>query len=110
MGHVLFHQELNGNSLRPLVWPCVNSKLAHFVLIQPDDFAEMWKDSLNRDLEVSLSQIGASKHNPFLRNLSKQTFQRLICEKSHLRKFKRGQLILPIHPRSPWNYTLFKKN
>ena len=45
----------------------------------------------------------------FFKKLSKQSFYRIINEKSKLVKFKPGQLVLPIHHRSPWNNELFNK-
>ena len=66
----------------------------------------MWKDSRNRDLEVALSQLNL---HVFFTTLSKQTFFKIINEKSKIMKFAPGQLVLPIHHRSPWNNELYKK-
>lgn len=66
----------------------------------------MWKDSRNRDLEVALSQLNL---HVFFKSLSKQTFFKIINEKSRIVEFKKGQLVLPIHHRSPWNNELYRK-
>lgn len=106
-GHILFAPELdNGNSNQPLIWPVVYSKAVQYVLVDRATFDLMWKDSRNRDLEVALSQLNL---HIFFRKLSKQTFFKIINEKSKMVKFKPGQLVLPIHHRSPWNNELYNK-
>ena len=55
---------------------------------------------------MSLSQLNL---HVFFKSISRQTFHRILCEKSTLLTFKPGQLVMPIHPRSPWNNNLFKK-
>jgi len=60
---------------------------------------------MNRDLEVSLSQLNL---NLFLRSLSKQTFYKILNEKSHMVLFRPGQLVMPINPGSPWNNNLYQ--
>ena len=106
-GHIIFAPELDGgNSNQPLVWPVVYSHAAQYALIERATFDQMWKDSRNRDLEVALSQLNL---HIFFKSLSKQTFFKIINEKSRIVKFHPGQLVLPIHHRSPWNNLLFKK-
>ena len=106
-GHILFVPELDeGNSCQPLVWPVVYSQKAQIAIIDRPMYELMWKDSRNRDLEVTLSQLNL---HLFFKTLSRQSFFKLINEKSRLVSFKPGQLVMPIHSRSPWNNMFFKR-
>ena len=65
----------------------------------------MWQDSRDRDHEVALSQLNL---NDFFKLISKQTLFSIIYERSVLVRFRPGELVLPIHSRSPWNVQVFK--
>ena len=84
----------------------IYSVSAQLALIDRATFDLLWKHSRNRDLEVTLSQLNL---HLFFKSLSKQTFFKIINEKSSLITFRPGQLVMPIHPRSPWNNTYYKK-
>ena len=90
----------------PLNFAVIYSQQAHYAAVDRETFNEMWKDSRDRDREVALSQLNLHK---FFSNLSKQTFYKLIFEKSRMVCFAPGQLVLPIHHRSPWCNNLYKK-
>ena len=106
-GHILFNKDLDGgNSNQPLIWPVVYSHSAQFALIDRNVFENMWKDARDREREVVLSQTNL---HSFFQKISKQTFLRVISEKCKLIRFAPGQLVLPIHHRSPWNNNLYKK-
>ena len=90
----------------PLNFAVIYSLQAHYAVVDRATFDQMWKLSRDRDREVSLSQMNLHK---FFINLSKQTFYKLIFEKSRMVRFEPGQLVLPIHHRSPWCNNLYKK-
>ena len=46
--------------------------------------------------------------NDFFKQLSKQTLYNIIYEKCIRVKYSPGQLVMPIHSRSPWNIKTFK--
>lgn len=106
-GHVLFAPELDkGTSNLPLVWPVVYSERAQIAHVDRATFDQLWRDSRNRDVEVQFSQLNL---HTFFKEMSRQTFFKIINEKSRLVSFRPGQLVMPIHHRSPWTNELFKK-
>ena len=103
-GQVIGDPELDmGKSSLPFVWTVVYSEHIQLAKMDLSVFRRMWQDTRDREHEVSLSHLNM---NEFFKMVSKQTLFNIMYEKCITVQFEPGQLVMPIHSRSPWNIKL----
>ena len=94
-----------GKSLLPFVWGVVYSQDVQLARMDLSLFRQMWQDSRDREHEVALSQLNM---NEFFKLVSRQTLFSIIYERSICVRFQPGQLVMPMHSRSPWNVQIYR--
>ena len=105
-GQVLGDPDLDmGKSTLPFVWSVVYSQKIQLARMDLSVFRRMWQDTRDREREVSLSHLNM---NQLFKMVSKQTLFDVMYEKCFAVRFEPGQLVMPIHSRSPWNIEVFK--
>ena len=84
----------------PAVWSVVASVKAELCKVSKDTFQQMWWDCMNRKKEVVLSMLYEFS---FFAALSMQTRYLIMYEKGRLSQYVKGERVMNIHQRSPWN-------
>ena len=85
---------------KPYMWSIIGSYRADFIKIPKDTFYQMWNDFTVLNKEVGLTMLRQFR---FFDKLSMQTQYMIMYEKGRLTTYKKGQTVMKIHHRSPWN-------